>query len=334
MSEDTATQIDTLVARFVALQKSLGLSNRAFAAKYRKFLNSEKSWMLLKERRWRGQLNGDRWLTKLQEFESHIDAAQNFDLDEFVGELPFVNRLNLHFERLLGAARDRRCLIALAPEGMGKSWWASSVVTADPGKRVHIQLSETWRNKPLHILGGIAEKLSLPKEAVPAAYMAAIISQLRALPEMVVIIDEGHNGGAAVFPLLKEMIDKTPARFVYLAFPTQFDAVRGASVGSLAESRQLLRRCIKPIFDDWRTGISASDVEAFCAAKGLKRNGELRKVAAQLAPVLSNNYNLTTLADAFEEVEIEGKPSIQTVAEEVYALCSTATERMAIGAAA
>ena len=332
MSQETASQINQLVLRFAALQRSLGLSDGAFGARYRKFLNSVTSWQRLKQNKWQGILNEENCLRRLLEFAKHIEASAAFDAEEYIGTLPFIAELNAHFERLQGSTRDRRCLACLAPEGMGKSWWISSMVAAEPGKRVHVQISDMWRNKPLHLLCGIADKLSVPREKNPAHMMAALISALCALPEMVVFLDEGHNGGAALFPILKELIDKTPGRWGYFAFPTQFDLVRGSSGGALAESRQFLRRCIKPVFDDWRFGVTPEDVAAFLAARGFRRSGELDKVADQLAPVLASNFNFTTLADALDEAAMDadgGQPSLAQVVEQVGALCSTARDRRA-----
>jgi hypothetical protein len=164
--------------------------------------------------------------------------------------------------------------------------------------------------------------------------MESVVKFLRERPDMVIILDEGHNGGVAVFKLMKDLIDETPVRFVYLAFPTEFDQVRNSSIGSMAEARQLLRRCIRPIFDDYRDGITSRDISAYLKGSQFPPSSELNTVAEALTPKLSRNQNLSTLADAVEEArfeaqELEGdqKPTLQMVVSACHALTSTVGER-------
>ena len=176
------------------------------------------------------------------------------------------------------------------------------------------------------------------QEKIPAKQMETLIQALRARPETIFLIDEGHNGGVALLKMMKDLIDETSVRFVYCAFPTEFDAVRSTSVGSMAEARQLFRRCIRPIFDDYRDGIGARDISAFLKGSGFPASHELETVAATLAPKLARNQNLSTLADAVEEARIdaeerEGNPTLQAVVEGCNALCSTYGERRSANAA-
>lgn len=327
-------EIQALVVRFATFQDALKLTNRAFAARYRKWLGSEKTWKLLRDNQWQGHVRGERILPKLREFAHFIDASASYAPDEFHGKLPFVQSANVEFERLLGAGKDRRCLTILAPEGVGKSWWASNIVSEDPQRRIYLRLSHTWREKSFHIARGISQRLGAAEEKTPAGQMDVLIRRLRERQESVIFLDEGHNGGVAVMRLIKDLIDETPARFVYMAFPTEFDMVRTSSRGAVAEARQFLRRCVRPIFDDYRGGIGARDVFAFLVASGLARNGELKTLAQDLAPILRHNYNLSTLSDAVDDArdraeDLEEPLSLGMVRDAVLALCSTAQDRRA-----
>lgn len=327
--------ITPLVARFVELQKTLGLGNTAFAARYKKFIPSERAWDRLKDGTWAGHHKEDKLIKALQDMVLYIEAAQSFSKDEFI-LTPFAVRMNAHFERLLGSTKDRRCLICLAPEGVGKSWWASSVVVKDTTRRFYIRLSHTWREKSFHLAKGIAERLGAPIEKNPSKQMETLIAYIRSHPNLVLIIDEGHNGGVALLRLIKDLIDETDIRIVYLAFPTEFDQVRNSNLGSMAEARQIFRRCIRPIFDDYRDGIAAKDIQSVLVGSGFPLTAEVRTVAATLAPKLSRNQNLSTLADAIDEAKCDAAdtssdadngPTLQLVIQAVNALCSTWSER-------
>jgi len=332
--DETEQQIAALVKRFATFQDSLHIGDRAFAARYKKFVGSEKTWKQLRKGAWLGHIKPEKALKGLLAFAQFLDAASSFDKDDFFDTLPFVKQANVEFERLLGSRRDRRCLTVLAPEGIGKSWWASSIVQEDPQRRIYLRLSHTWREKSYHIAMGLAKRLGMTPEKNPANQMDALISKLRELGETVIILDEGHNGGVAVMKLIKDLIDETPARFVYMAFPTEFDVVRTSSIAAVAEARQFLRRCVRPIFDDYRHGVSPKDIMAFLLAHGIKSSGELKGIVEDLTPKLIHNYNLSTLADAVEEAkeeaEDEGVPlTLQMIRDSVYSYCSTPSERKA-----
>lgn len=307
MNDEMRKEIGALAARFSELQRTLGLKNGAFAARYRKYVGSEKAWNAVKDNRWDGYLNPEKLVAKLREFARFIDAAQSYDADEFVQGLPFVRNMNARFEALLGADKDRRCLLCLSPQGVGKSWWASSIVKDDPARRTYVRVPFTWREKPMHLTRGLASALNLPEKKNPAAQEAELIEGLRKREDHVVVIDEAHNGGVALMKLLKDLIDETRARFVYLAFPTEFDIVSGSGVGAIGEARQFLRRCLRPVFDTYRSGIGAADVVDFMAGSGVEKNGELRAFAAEVAPVLAGKHNLADLSDALANARAEAE---------------------------
>lgn len=335
-------EINDLVTRLAEHQDALGLKNKEFAARYHQWLASSTTWMRLRQNKWQDILNHERIAEKLRDLTSRLDTARGFDAEAFIGELPFVTLMNAEYERLLGSRGDRRGIVALAPEGVGKSWWASGV-NMDNGEEnrrataFYLRIRSTWKDKPLHLLRALGLVLGAGQEKSPAAQQESLVHHMRALGPVVVVLDEAHNGGVALFKILKDLIDETPARFVYLAFPTQYDEVRSRNGGAIAEARQFLRRCLKPIFDDYRAGIGARDVSSYLRARGFKDAG-LEKFAEAYVPRLAVNYNLSTLADAVDEAEAEADdsrrtPSLADVGRALDSLMSTAAERRAAAAA-
>jgi hypothetical protein len=327
--------IKTLTQRFQAHQSALGLSDGQFAGRYQRFLGSEKTWTLLKRGEWEGHVKPERILKKLRGFSEQLDGALTYTREDYIPSMPFARMMDQQYERLLASGRDRRCLIALAPEGIGKSWWASARIEKDKAHRCfYKRLNHTWREKSFHLSAAICETVGGPRVKNPAIQMDELKSMLKGLGQCTVIIDEGHNGGIVLFKMMKDLIDETPVRFVYLAFPTEYDAIISRGSGAVAEARQLIRRCIRPICDDYRFGIGPADVREFLAGNGFKADKELREVADLLAPKLMNNQNISTLADALdaardEAEETETELTLAMVTREVDALTTTAAQRLA-----
>lgn len=333
MEQQQQTEIAELVKRFTGLQATLRLGNRAFAARYRKYLQSEKTWRLLRDNAWHGHIKPERALERLRGLARHVDAASAFDADDFMTELPFVKRFLAEVERLLGSPGDRRCMVVLAPEGVGKSWAASYLVGEDVEHRIYVRAPHTWRDKSLHIMRGLCEKLDAPTFRNPTAQFEALKAKLNERPVMI-ILDEAHNTGVVGMKLIKDLIDETPTRFVYAAFPTEFDLVRSVNAGAVAEARQFLRRCIRPVFDDYRTGISVPDVLAYLTKSGFEKSRDARTLAEQITPILARNHNLSTLADAVAQARDEAddtgtEMTLLMVANAVRSLVSTAADRSA-----
>lgn len=311
-------EIQKLATRFAALQKTLGLGDRAFFGRYKE-LGSEKSWSLIKEGNWRGAIKQGEVLKRLHAMRNRVDASSAFDANEYV-ELPSVKTFNQEFNRLLQAQKDRRGLIILASEGVGKTWWASRIVEEDPARRFYVHLNATWKDKSMHLLRGIAERIGASIEANPASQQRAVIQKLNELKDPVLLIDEGHNGGITIWRILKDIISTTEARVVLMAFPTQFDQVRMSSTSAVAEARQFLRRCQRPIVEDYRYGAKVPDVVEFLVkAGGFSRGVDVTSLADQIAPMVSRNGNISLLSDALEEARAEADHRGETLTLELFA---------------
>ena len=335
MDASHSTTIAELVKRFVGHQKALGLSDARFAARYERYLGSHKTWIKLKDGTWAGHVNEQRILVKLQSFAAQLDGARSYDADDFLSNLPYVRHMNAQFERLLASPLDIRGLISLAPQGVGKSWWASKVMEDErESKFFYLRLLHSYREKGYQIACAILEKLSGQRPKNPADVMPTLIAHAKALGEFVLILDEAHNGGIALFKVLKDLIDETAVRFVYLGFPTEFDVITGTNKSAIGESRQTLRRCLQPICDEFRDGVMVGDVESFLAGQGFKRDGELRKVAREMQPYIAARYNLTTLASAVRDARKESEDAevpitLGMITSAIQSLCATANARRA-----
>ena len=106
MENGHAVEVNDLVKRFVAHQKALGLTDARFAARYKQYVGSHKTWIKLKEGDWAGHVNEGRILPKLKKFSEQLDGARSFDAEQFNNELPYVVQMNAQFERLLETAPE------------------------------------------------------------------------------------------------------------------------------------------------------------------------------------------------------------------------------------
>lgn len=327
-------QIKNLVARLEAHQQAVGQSNKEFASSYKEWLTSETSWTRLRNGNWDEKLNAQRWLKKLSALVQRVESGQSFNLDSFIQNLPFPTEFARHLKTLKDSQGDRRAMVVLAPEGVGKSWTAIHLCNRRNGETTpyfYLRLRATWREKPLSIMQAMALLIGAPVERTPAGQQEQLINYMRTQGQKVLFLDEAHNGGVVLFKVLKDLIDETSWRFVYLAFPTQYDEVRSKNTGAIAEARQFLRRCVRPIFDDYRSGIGADDVEAYLKASGFK--GPVKEFAARQAPLLRAHYNLATLVDAIELAEgrtdekAGRRATLEDVELAINTLTSTAAER-------
>ena len=333
MDASHTTEINALAKRFAAHQKALGLSDARYAARYKQHLGSHKTWLKLKDGSWPGHVNAEKILSKMKLFADQLDGARSFDAEQFFPSMPYVAQMLGNVERLLASPLDIRILVSLAPQGVGKSWLASHLVKTEKSSPVfYLRLLHSWRERSYKMQCAIAQKVGCPVSKNPGDQLDDLIKHCKALGEFILILDEAHNGGIVLFKLLKDLIDETQVRVIYLGYPTEYDIIIGSNRSAIGESRQTLRRTLQPIHDDYRDGIMEQDVEMYLVSSGLKRNAELKSVAAEILQLIRSKYNLTTLAtavrDAREQADDEdGELTAALVTSAVNALCSTAAQR-------
>jgi hypothetical protein len=323
---ESKLRIKQLAERFEQLRNALRLSNKRFALRFKRYLKSEKQWVALRDDKWEGYLNPERALHSLEGMAASLDGGA--PVETFFDILPFAQRMDAELERLLGTTTDRLCLVVLAATGAGKSVWGRRRASDDPETSTYTRARPTWRENQFAILQGLSRDLGCPLEKSPRAQMDKLIDSLRGGQRRNIIIDEAHDGGVALLKVIKALIDETGSRFVYMAYPTEFDRVRSVSEGAVAEARQLLGRAQKPIFDDYRHGVQADDVEVFlAAAAGIQKDA--KAVAEEMLPLVRGNGNLRVLADAIEEArdEADDKPiTARMVHEALCCLCKARPE--------
>jgi hypothetical protein len=225
---------------------------------------------------------------------------------KFFKGMPITEALDSELDRLEAAANDRRCLPCLAPTGVGKSVFIHAAIKEDPASRFFAAAHPGWRNSMTNICCGLIAAIG----ETQSCYLgnAAALDKLTALlssPARTIFIDEAHDGGIILMRIIRHLIDRTPTRFFYAGYPTEFDAVRSATAGAVTEAQQFLGRCQKPIFEDYRDGTSPEDVAYYLnQALGFDLKGDAATVAEQITPILQRRYNLRLLDDAVEMCEI------------------------------
>jgi DNA transposition AAA+ family ATPase len=298
---ETESTIERFIQRLEKHQEGLGLSDNAFVARYQKWLRSTKTWRHRLRARDYKDLNVDKWEKQLSELVSKLDGGSVTPI-EFFAELPFAKQLDAIVTMVRSQGTDRRNVYALATTGVGKSIFAQHFTREHPQDSAYTRMNEQCRNRPGQIIFRIAQAIGLKRELSDARLLHSVIDRLQADP-ITIFIDEAHSGGHKLMQIVKTLVDETPARFVQLAYPTEFDRVKSATAGALDEAKQLIGRTIKPIFDNYREGLHAPDIQQFLVCSGLDQEAAL-DVADVILPMVRANGNLRVLADAVESARM------------------------------
>lgn len=294
-----------IIRRVKEIQETLKLSDRELVARY-PHLGSARSW---RDRMVSGTLEGlnlKRLGSRLTELAQILDGGT--PLETYVEDLGFSAIMSVKLARLEGQRTDRRILPCLAPTGVGKTVWARRAYNENRASRLYVRANPSWRDNLVHICHGILDRMGeQPTSSGKKAALDHLVAKLRVEPKTL-IIDEAHEGGVALMRVVKVLIDETDSRCVYLAYATEFDRVRSATVGNLIEAQQFLGRCQKPIFDAYANGTQEADVQTYLRrVAGLR--GEIAVVAREMLPLLRKNYNLRLLDDAISEAKLRADNS-------------------------
>lgn len=314
-------QLEANVGKLRQLQSQLKISDALFVRRYLRGI-SNKTWV---DRLKPGDFTqvSERMAERVGQIVAGLNVGAPGELEEFTAALPFAREMASRVDLLRGQRTDRRCLVVLAPTGVGKSWWARYDVRQHPEDTVLLEMRPAWRNKPLHILQGLSRILGAAVEGDAAKQLESVIANLCTAPKLI-YFDEGHEGGLALLKLIKSLINESPAAFVYLAYPSEWDKMLRATDGAYDEAKQLVGRSIKPIFQAYRAGVSEDDVECWLRkVAGMAAN--TRAIARSIAPLIRHNYGLRTLSDALADAraeadEADGEPA-DFIVSAVEALC-------------
>ena len=329
--ENLSAEVTRLVARIQQHQAATGLSDAKFCARYGRWIGSAKQW---RERFCKGNYQdfGAQLAThkkKLQAMVGELDGRSQ--IDEYFEDMPFPRALTGIYERLQGQLTDRRCGVALAITGTGKSSWARMMTNKNPRDTVYIRANETWRDSQGSIIRGVAEGLGLQHRELQstAACLGKVVEHLKANP-MTMILDEAQCGGTALLKLVKTLIDETSCKFMLLAYPGLWNRMLAATDDSRAEALQLFGRTLKPVFQDYVNGIRACDIVAYLQA-GTQIGSEADEVARQILAMVRGNGNLRLLADAVDMAKIQSdatgeKLTGELIVQQVRSLCPASSK--------
>ena len=296
-----------------------GMSDSAFCRRYEKFVGTSRTW---KDRLVAGQFEQVDVPRKIEQLRSLLTYLEGGQIPEdFYEELPF----NLGFK--LGLARleaqkgtDRRIFCVLGAVGVGKtmSCKASFRETVSKGyggpRRILIIIPEALRENKVALLAAMAQSLNCtPEQSGAAALMDAIKGALSGT-EITLIFDEAHQGGVMLMRIIKDLVNLTSARFVYVALRTEYMRVIGASRGNIVEAKQFVRRCLQPVYLDYAGGtkdtvtgrngkVTPMDAALLLARKSGLPIGTAQRVASEKIGALRLHGNLSSLTDAVEKAE-------------------------------
>lgn len=318
--EEMLAEMVAVVRRVKLVQQERGLSDTKLVDEFKE-LGSQKTWAdRLRTETFEG-LNIERWLNKMRRVATILDGGS--PEDEFFRHLPFAREMEARMLRLERQQGDRRILPCLAANGTGKSVFSRWAVSQSRSTRVLVRIRPSWRNKIVHLCGGIARALGEEnRPSSPAAAEDVVIRMLTSHPRTV-FLDQAHEGGVALMDVIRELVDETPSRFVYLAYDTAYRAVLSATTDAQIEAQAFMGRCLKPAFDLYRAGTRPEDVAVF-----LQEAAALSKVAAEslaprITPALQRHTNLRLLDDAIVAARASSKsddPPAESIREQVYRL--------------
>lgn len=319
MNQEPNGKLDTLKGLIVKVAEFQGnISDGKFCKRWRKYTGTPDRWSRrLKAGLKTGcfdEVNIEGAVEDLRQLRSILEGV---GMPDETYATPFLETFRERVERLEGqsAKTDRRILAVLAGIGVGKTVACKMVVSAeaeetdpDATKRILITVPTVWRENKIAILNGIAAALGVSPTSTGASALMETVSQ--GLTDLhTLIFDEAHQGGVMLMRILKDLVNVTQAKFVYVALQTEFMRVSSASGGAIAEARQFIRRCIRPIFDDYREGTKAeftagsksrpADIQVYLRSAGVQGE-DLAGLARELEPCLRRSGNLSTLSDGID----------------------------------
>lgn len=290
------------VARLKQAQATLGLKNRAFIGRFKDdernlLLGSTRTWERISADDWRDN-KPEKWLNRLRQACAQIDGGT--PVDEVLVDMPFYVEASNELARLEAQQNDRRIMVVLCPTGTGKSVWGRSKVSEARATRTYLRAQPGWRENGIAICAGFLEALTGETKKHNEGYHD-LLSKLRGYLSskiMTVFMDEAHEGGIELMKIVRYLVDETRTRFVYLAYPTEYQKVVSATSGSLTEARQFIGRALKPIFDDYMEGTKVEDVTAILKRAGFRSDTKL--LAQEITPRILRSEGLRTLDDAMD----------------------------------
>lgn len=287
-------KLRSLVERIARHQKTLGLTDTDFVARYQRHLSSTRTWrQRLVNGDWK-EMKLSKWIEKLQRMVAEIDHA--VVTDDFY-DLPISREIRATYNLLQGQTNDRRCAVVLGPTGIGKTFAAKRLVAENPTANAFFET--TPNSTPYHLVRGVARAVGAPEVIGIGAQTDALFEFLKGR-EMTVFVDEGHEAGVTLFKLVKSAINQTRTRWMLFCYPTKWRRLVTASDDAYSEAQQLLGRTLKPVIDGWADGVHREDVAAYLRAAAPELTDDADSLAGTLTDTIRSHGNLRLLADALD----------------------------------
>lgn len=322
-TDDELRELEGCVQRIQRHQEALGLSDRDFVAAYSQHISSDRTLGRLKARQF-DEVRVKRTLPRLRSMVAELDGGT--PVENVWEDLPVFKQFYQRYRLLTGRKTDRRAMVMLAAEGGGKSVSARVTCAKHPKETVYVRCRPTWRNRELRILRGIGAALGVEEQAYADDQLEAVIAKMKAEPKTI-FIDEAHDAGVSLLKLVKTFIDETACRFVIMAFPTIWRRLILSSDDAHAEARQLMRRTLKPVFDDYARGTDVDNI-AIYLDKSLGFNGKSRDVAGAIVEIVRQNGNLSFVHDVIDTADtLHIEQGMEITGKTIIDLCHQMADR-------
>ena len=295
-------KLDALIARVEEYQKQLGANDNQFATQHKAFVGSYDSWTRRLKPRAFAELNIAKWEPKLRALVARIDGQTHALM--IYAQMPMAAFAELRFNQLQGATSDRRCVPLIGDYGTGKSWSLRNLQRNNPGETCFVEFGETARESKGAIVRKLGRALGLGDDTNPDRGFDAVLDSLSAAPRTL-LIDEGHHGGLMLLKLIKTIINSTKAKVMLGTYPTAWNRLTTQSSDAIAEARQFLGRCIKPIEMRWTKGSPDMDIADYIRLAAELGKTESAALARKIGAGIRANGNLRLLADAVDRAKID-----------------------------
>jgi hypothetical protein len=317
LNQEQTKEARELIAQIASYQD--GQSDQAFCRKYSRYISTPDLW---RRRMIGGQFEeiSPKRLPLLRALLEVLRGGSN--KGDTYADLPFYRDFQRGIEKLESQDNDRRIFCVLASIGVGKTRACVGALRPEEKgdwERILITVPITWRENKGAILHGIARALGCddPNRGADPT-LASIVSTLTSRPTL--IFDEAHQGGVMLMRIIKDIVNASTARAVYVALRTEYARVIGATSANLIEARQFIRRCMTPVFDAYADGTvaqspcededdDAGDVILFIEHRTKWERKISEALAERIIERLRLSGNLSTLADAIDLAKIRAAKS-------------------------
>ena len=315
-------RVNELITRLEEHQQALGVSDKSFTTRYRRYIGSPKQWRdRLCGRNWGELTQLDKWARKLLAFVGEIDGVSV--VEEYYDKIPIAKYVTTGFEIMQAETSDRRCFFLVGKTGVGKTVVLRNLYKQNAQTSIYIRANETWKKSQSAMYKAFAISTGAPTGWSASGTFVNTIDHLKSLP-VTIMIDEAHEGGVALLKMAKTLIDETRSCFILSMYPTQFLRLVNPGNDAYSEAQQLLGRAVKPINMSWISGLRTEDVAEYMRAAGFPLQ-QAKPFARRVLPALHRSGNLRVLADAVKNARImadynDAKLNLELVQDQVEAL--------------